>query len=88
MENRPAPISWVQRVQWQKATGLVAMAAAPLIALASFLLIRKILTTPSWPDNTDLSVYLNAADAILAGRSPYNPTLYPADPYGYPPALR
>ncbi len=63
----------------------MASAAALLVALAGFLLVRKILTTPSWPADTDLSVYLNAADAILAGSSPYNPSLYAADPYGYPP---
>lgn len=85
MDNGAEPISWIQRVQWQKATGLVALAAALLIALAGFLLVRNILTTPSWPDHTDLSVYLNAADAIWAGGSPYNPSLYPADRYGYPP---
>jgi hypothetical protein len=85
MDNGAAQTSWFQRVQWQKATVLVAPAAALLIVLAVFLLVRKILTTPTWPDHTDLRIYHDAAGAILAGASPYDPSLFDSGPYGYPP---
>lgn len=85
MDSGAAQNSWFQRVQWQKAKGLVALGAVLLIVLAVFLLVRKILTTPTWPDHTDLRIYRDAADAILVGTSPYDPSLYDSGPYGYPP---
>lgn len=61
------------------------LAGCGLLLLAAAALVRKLWLAPAWPDGTDLSVYLNAAGAILGGDHPYDPNYYPYDPYGYPP---
>jgi hypothetical protein len=61
------------------------IAGIALIVAAAALLVRKLMIANEWPNKTDLSVYLNAAGAILRGDHPYNPAYYQADPYGYPP---
>lgn len=60
--------------------------AIVLVAFAIWMLVRKFLSAPSWPNHgTDLSVYLNAARALTSGGNMYDKINYPADPYGYPP---
>jgi hypothetical protein len=44
---------------------------------------RKIYQDPSWPDGTDISVYLSAVRNISSGLSPYGDTA--VHPYAYPP---
>jgi hypothetical protein len=61
--------------------------AAFFLVLGSYLLFdRLVLQEEWWPkDNTDMSVYLNAATAFSNGQSMYDPAHYPTDVYGYPP---
>ncbi|MEP7210191.1 MAG: glycosyltransferase family 87 protein [Alphaproteobacteria bacterium] len=42
---------------------------------------------PGWPANTDTSLYIRAADAVLAGVSPHSEQPILSDPYAYPPFL-
>ena len=57
-----------------------------LIAFGGWMLVRKFMGAPGWPnEGTDISVYLNAARALASGGDMYDKINYPADPYGYPP---
>jgi len=61
--------------------------AAFFLVLGSYLLFDRLaIQQPWWPkNNTDLSVYLNAAEALSNGQSMYDRAQYPTDVYGYPP---
>ena len=61
--------------------------AAFFLALGSYLLFDRLaIQQPWWPkNNTDMSVYLNAAEAFASGQNMYDRVHYPTDVYGYPP---
>lgn len=61
--------------------------SAVFLTLGAYLLFdRLVIQQEWWPmNNTDMSVYLNAAKAVSNGQSMYDPTHYPTDVYGYPP---
>lgn len=61
--------------------------AAIILAIGSYLLFHRLVIQEEWwpKDNTDMSVYLNAATAFSNGENMYDRVHYPTDPYGYPP---
>jgi hypothetical protein len=57
-----------------------------LVVVGLFALTRMIVLNPVWPRGTDLGVFLNAADAILHGNSPYDIDFQnDLNGYAYPP---
>lgn len=51
-------------------------------------IVKTFLENPLYPEHTDLGLYLRAADAVLVGKNPYDPTVNTGfDIYGYPPLL-
>lgn len=61
--------------------------SALFLALGSYLLFDRLVIQQEWwpKNNTDMSVYLNAAKALSNGQNMYDPAHYPTDVYGYPP---
>lgn len=61
--------------------------AVVLLAIGSYLLFDWLMFQKEWwpKNNTDMSVYLNAAEAFATGQNMYDPVHYPTDVYGYPP---
>jgi hypothetical protein len=71
-------VSILDRVAWPLAALFLAFACQSIFGWIS--------REPSWPDAvTDMSVYLDAARALVNGQNIYDPAHYPFDVYGYPP---
>jgi hypothetical protein len=56
-----------------------------IVLLGLFMLWRNFHGDNSWPDQIDFGLYVRAANAIAGGGDPYVSSLYPHDPYAYPP---
>ncbi|MFT3724212.1 MAG: glycosyltransferase family 87 protein [Hyphomonadaceae bacterium] len=67
---------------------IVLLIGAVLCALGIAQIVEMFLENTAYPANTDLSLYLRAADTVLAGGNPYDRTINTGfDIYGYPPLL-
>lgn len=60
-------------------------AGIAIVLIGLFMLWRNFHGDNSWPDQVDFGLYVRAANAIAGGGDPYVRSLYPHDPYAYPP---